>query len=137
MMARWRILARLVPVLASLAATSALLPAVALIPPAAAAVSARAAAAALPAPPAGFIAVTGCDTGDQVAGFPETPVLYVDPAWLATVPDGSVVTLHSTSSNPTGYNFYNSATNTWTGTPVADPNTVGILSASRPSRAMR
>lgn len=62
-------------------------------------------------PPASFLEVTGCELGDGAS-----PTVYVDPTWLASVPEGAVVTLHG--SEPDQLNFYDAATSTWTGRPI-------------------
>lgn len=80
----------------------------------------------LPSPPAGFVAVTGCDTGDDSGTYPETPTVYIDPAFLATVPEGATVPLHGSSASPAGYNFYDPATSTWTGQPVPDKDSMTL-----------
>lgn len=91
--------------------------------------------AALPDPPPGLIAVGGCDTGDTASGNPPTPTVYVDPAWLATVADGSVITLHGNTAEASRLNFFDVATNTWTGlpivaTPIDVPQCVGVKSGA-------
>ncbi|GAA2450474.1 SpaA isopeptide-forming pilin-related protein [Agromyces soli] len=70
------------------------------------------ASSATAAPPAAdLVEVTGCELGDGAS-----PTVYVDPSWLASVPEGAVITLHG--SEPDQLNFYDAATSTWTGRPI-------------------
>lgn len=77
--------------------------------------------AAPPPAPAGLEAVVGCVTADGTGGEPTT--VYVDPSWLATVPDGSVITLHGSRADE--LNFFDAASGTWTGRPI-DASSIGV-----------